>query len=135
MSCVISLPMWLEWVLIFLFGGLGCLARYAISGVALRILGPYFPYSTLTVNVLGSFGLTLFMELALSVLTLNPMIRTAVAVGIFGGFTTFSSFSYETVKLFEEGSLLLAGLNIMLNVILCIVAAFIGFYVARRIAY
>lgn len=83
MSCVISLPMWLEWVLIFLFGGLGCLARYAISGVALRILGPYFPYSTLTVNVLGSFGLTLFMELALSVLTLNPMIRTAVAVGIF----------------------------------------------------
>ena len=122
----------LEEALIFVFGGLGCLCRYLVGGLSHRILGYTFPYGTLAANILGSFGLAFFMEIALYRLPLDPSIRLGIATGFFGGFTTFSSFSYETVKLFEEGSFLLAGLNVLSNVIICLVAAFLGFHISRR---
>ena len=127
--------MWFEYLLVFLFGGIGCVSRYAVGGLMHRLLGYGFPFGTLTVNVLGSFFLSLFIELTLTVLPLDPAIRTGIAVGFFGGFTTFSSFSYETTKLLSEGSLFLSGLNVVLNVILCIGAALVGFYVAKRLVF
>ena len=116
-----------------LFGGLGCVARYMVSGWVYSLAGRTLPYGTLTVNVLGSLLLGLIMEGSLRSTLLSPELRIGLTVGFLGGFTTFSTFSYETVKLLEEGSLVAAGANILLNVTVCIVAAVAGIYLARQI--
>ena len=73
------------------------------------------------------------MEISLKSTLFSPEFRIALTVGFMGGFTTFSTFSYETVRLLEEGSFLLAGLNILLNVSTCVFAASVGIYLARQI--
>ena len=116
-----------------LFGGMGCVARYMVSGWMYQLTGRALPYGTLAVNVIGSLILGLIMEGSLRSTLLSPEIRLGLTVGFMGGFTTFSTFSYETVRLLEEGSLFAAGANIMLNVILCISAAVLGIFLARQI--
>lgn len=114
------------------FGGMGCVARYTVSGWVYAFAGRTLPYGTLAVNVVGSLLLGLIMEGSLRSTLLSPDLRFGLTVGFMGGFTTFSTFSYETVKLLEEGSLVAAGANILLNVIVCVVAAIIGIYLARQ---
>jgi len=116
-----------------LFGGLGCVARYLVSGWAYNLAGRSLPYGTLAVNVIGSLLLGLIMEGSLRSTLLSPELRIGMTVGFMGGFTTFSTFSYETVRLLEEGSLVAAGMNVLLNVTVCIAAAMIGIYLARQI--
>lgn len=116
-----------------IFGGLGCVARYLVSGWALHLAGRGFPYGTLAVNLIGSLLLGLVMEGSLRSTLLSAELRFAITVGFLGGFTTFSTFSYETVRLLEEGSLAAAGANIVLNVTLCIAAALAGIYLARQL--
>ena len=113
-----------------LFGALGCISRYLLSGWTYNLVGRSLPYGTLAVNVIGSFLLGLIMEGSLRSTLLSPELRLGLTVGFLGGFTTFSTFSYETV---EEGSLLHAGANIVLNVTVCIVSALLGVYIARQI--
>lgn len=115
-----------------LFGGFGCVARYLLSGWVYSLAGRALPYGTLAVNVLGSLLLGLIMEGALRSTLLSAELRLAMTVGFLGGFTTFSTFSYETVRLLEEGSLAAAGANVLLNVVVCIVAVMIGIYLARQ---
>ena len=115
-----------------IFGGLGCVARYVISGWVYNLAGKALPFGTLAVNVIGSLLLGLIMEGSLRSTLLSPELRFGLTVGFMGGFTTFSTFSYETVRMLEEGSLLAAGANILLNVTVCIVAALIGIYLARQ---
>ena len=115
-----------------IFGGMGCVARYMVSGWVYNLAGKSLPYGTLAVNVLGSLLLGLIMEGSLRSTLLSPELRFGLTVGFMGGFTTFSTFSYETVRLLEEGSLVAAGANILLNVTVCIVAALIGIYLARQ---
>ena len=116
-----------------LFGGMGCVARYMVSGWMYQFAGRSLPYGTLAVNVIGSLILGLIMEGSLRSTLLSPEIRIGLTVGFMGGFTTFSTFSYETVRLLEEGSLFAAGANILLNVILCISAAVLGIFLARQV--
>jgi len=116
-----------------LFGALGCLSRYLVSGWAYTLFGRALPYGTLAVNIIGSFLLGLVMEGSLRSTLLSPEVRIGITTGFMGGFTTFSTFSYETVRLLEEGSLLQAGANILLNVIVCVVCAALGIYLARQI--
>ena len=116
-----------------IFGGLGCISRYLVSGWVYNLFGRAIPYGTLAVNVIGSLLLGLIMEACLRSTLLSPELRIGITVGFMGGFTTFSTFSYETVRLIEEGSLVAAGANILLNVIVCIAAAVIGIYLARQI--
>jgi CrcB protein len=73
------------------------------------------------------------MEGSLRSTLLSQELRLGLAVGFMGGFTTFSTFSYETIRLFEEGSFGSAGLNILLNVLACLAAALLGIYVARQV--
>lgn len=114
------------------FGGAGCIARYLVSGLVYNLAGRTLPYGTLAVNVIGSLMLGLIMEGSLRSTLLSSDLRFGLTVGFMGGFTTFSTFSYETVRLMEEGSLLAAGANILLNVTVCIFAALVGIYLARQ---
>jgi CrcB protein len=115
-----------------IFGGMGCVARYMVSGWVYALAGRSLPYGTLAVNVIGSLLLGLIMEGSLRSTLLSPDLRFGLTVGFMGGFTTFSTFSYETVRLLEEGSMVAAGANILLNVTVCIVAALVGIYLARQ---
>ncbi|HEX9730528.1 MAG TPA: fluoride efflux transporter CrcB [Thermoanaerobaculia bacterium] len=114
---------------ICLGGALGTGARYLVSGWALALLGTSFPYGTLAVNLLGSFLLGATMSVGLSTEWMPPAVRLALTAGALGGFTTYSTFSYETMRLLQDGAWLFAGLNVALTVTLCLAASFLGFAV------
>lgn len=117
-----------------IFGGLGCIARYLASGWAYQLAGRNFPYGTLLVNIVGSFLLALLMTFGLRSTFFSPEIRIGLAVGFMGGFTTFSTFSYETLRLLEDGSFWQAGVNILLSIVLCLFFAVLGVLVARQLS-
>lgn len=116
-----------------IFGGLGCVARFLLSGWTYALAGRGLPYGTLTVNILGSFLLGLLMTFGLRSTLLSPELRIGLTVGFMGGFTTFSTFSYETMKLMEEGSLWQAGANIALNITMCLLFVLLGMQLARQL--
>ena len=113
-------------------GALGSVARYACSTGAARWLGAGFPYGTLFVNVAGSFAIGLLAALVASDgrPSLGADARAFLLVGVLGGFTTFSSFSLETLELARGGALAAASANVALSVVLCLFAAWLGFVAA-----
>ncbi len=120
-------------LLIGLFGGLGCISRYLVSGWTYTLLGRSLPYGTMVVNIGGSFLLGFLMTFGLRSTLLPAGIRVGLTVGFMGGFTTFSTFSYETLKLVEEGSLMQAGANVALNITLCLLSVAAGVMLARQL--
>jgi CrcB protein len=110
-------------------GALGSVGRYGCSGLALRWFGLGFPYGTLFVNVAGSFVIGVLGTLALdgerSLSTTD--VRAFLIVGILGGFTTFSSFSFETLNLARTGNLSGAAMNVVLSLVLCLGAVWLGY--------
>jgi len=118
---------------IALFGGCGCVTRYLVSGWTYTLLGRAMPWGTLAVNVLGSLLLGFLLDINLRSAFFNPDVRVGLAVGFMGGFTTFSTFSYETVRLLEEGSWWQAGGNVLLNVCVCVVFSAMGILLARQL--
>jgi CrcB protein len=119
---------------ICLGGAIGTGARYLLSGWLLRLAGPGFPYGTLAVNVIGSFLLGLLMQVSLSVETFPPTLRLALTTGVMGGFTTYSTFNYETLRFAQEGSWLLAGANLAITVVSCFAAGALGVLAGRALA-
>ncbi len=115
-------------------GALGSLARYALSGAIYAALGQNFAYGTLVVNVLGSFLLGLLMHVGLNTDMIPPHLRTAAAIGFIGAFTTFSTFTYETVQFVQDGAWGAAALNVLVSVALGIAAVFLGMFTGRMIA-
>ena len=107
---------------------LGGVARYWCTGVVARSFSETFPWGTLLVNVLGSFliGLVAVVTGPEGRLLVSPVIRQFCLVGIFGGFTTFSSFSLDTLRLAQDGDWLWAGTNVMLSVVLCLLGVWLG---------
>lgn len=118
---------------IAIFGGCGCVMRYLFSGWTYALVGRGLPWGTLAVNVLGSFLLGLLLDLNLRSALLSPDVRVGLTVGFMGGFTTFSTFSFETVRLLEEGSWWQAGGNVVLNVVVCICFSALGIALARQL--
>ncbi len=118
-------------VLLGLAGGIGTLARYGLTGVVHRFTRHPFPFGTLAVNLLGCLLLGVVMHLVQHHPTVGPEARTLIGVGLLGGFTTFSAFGYETLELLQGQAPLLAGANVLANVILGIAAAWIGLLVGR----
>jgi fluoride exporter len=106
-------------------------ARYLLAGWAQRLLGASFPYGTLAVNLLGSLLLGGVMYAGLEAATLPPTLRLTLSVGLLGGFTTYSSFSYETMRYLQEGAWGVAALNVLVTVLGCLAACFAGWIVAR----
>jgi CrcB protein len=105
--------------------------RYLVSGWTQRALGPSFPYGTLAVNLVGSFLLSAFMYGSIEATWISPTMRLALATGVLGGFTTYSTFNYETTKYLHDGAWWLAGANVTITVLGCLVASFLGWIAAR----
>ena len=120
---------------IALGSALGGMARFACSNLAVSWWGPSFPWGTLIINVVGSFVIGFFGTLT------GPDGRMMVAgdtrqfvmVGLCGGYTTFSSFSLQTLNLVREGQMLGAGANILLSVVLCLVAVWLGYAIGAAL--
>ncbi|HEX5999364.1 MAG TPA: fluoride efflux transporter CrcB [Hyphomicrobiaceae bacterium] len=114
---------------------LGGMARYFFSGVAARVIGETFPWGTLIVNITGSFIIGLFFTLTGpdGRLLVSPTLRQFVMVGFCGGYTTFSSFSLQTLNLIRDGEMVLAGTNVVASVLLCMLAVWLGHIAAAEI--
>ena len=111
---------------------LGGMARYWCSGLIAHRIGETFPWGTLTVNVAGSFAIGLFAALVEPEgrFFISPAARQFIMIGIFGGFTTFSAFSVQTLTLMREGEVLRAGMNVAMSVFLCLLAVWLGYLLA-----
>ncbi|MFP3874959.1 MAG: fluoride efflux transporter CrcB [Thiohalophilus sp.] len=114
-------------------GAIGSVLRFTLSGGVHQWLGRDFPYGTLSVNVLGSLLMGFLYIVLLERASLGPEWRALLLIGLLGAFTTFSTFSLETLNLIESGALLKAGLNILLSVTLCLVAAWLGMLGGRQV--
>ena len=120
-----------ETIVAFLGGGLGTAFRYWLSGSVYRFVSPTFPYGILLVNTIGCFFIGLLMALFEDRFAIQPLLRIFLTIGVLGGFTTFSTFSYETISLFREGSLLAGLANIFLSVAGCLGATWVGIVVGK----
>jgi CrcB protein len=118
---------------IALGGALGTVARYELDGWIQNRLGTAFPYGTLVVNVVGSFLLVFLMHVGLRTELLPPTLRVALATGVLGGFTTYSTFNYETLRFFQNGAMALGALNLAATVLGCLSAGLLGWAAARSL--
>lgn len=114
-------------------GAAGALLRFGLSNGIYRLLGREFPYGTLVVNVLGSLFIGYFFVLFLERTIVSDVWRSAILIGLLGSFTTFSTFSLETLNLFNEGAHLRAAINVVLSVVLCLAGTWAGFTLARQL--
>ncbi|RZS89306.1 camphor resistance protein CrcB [Phyllobacterium myrsinacearum] len=115
-------------------GAIGSVARYLVGVLMTRIFGVAFPWGTLTVNVAGGLLMGLFIELLARRFNGSTELRLFVAVGIMGGFTTFSSFSLDVVLLWNRGEAFFTLIYVLASVILSIGALFFGLWLARAVA-
>ena len=113
-------------LIIAMGGALGAVLRYSISSGLYHWLGRSFPYGTLAVNVLGSLLIGLLSILLIEKFSVSQDVKLGIVVGVLGALTTFSTFSMDTIILMEQGLLQKALLNVLLNVVLCISAAWLG---------
>lgn len=120
----------LVWIAIF--GAIGTLARYGLQGVVQFRAGSAFPYGTLLVNLSGCFLLGLIGQFTLNRLVISPDWRVAIAVGFFGGYTTFSSFGWETAKMLEDGEWLRASAYVGASVLAGLLLSVAGIRLANR---
>jgi CrcB protein len=112
-------------------GALGSVARYGIGGLVSDKIGGSFPWGTLVVNVSGSFVIGILGALTLPEGKMTPQSRVfatrLLMTGVCGGYTTFSSFSLQTLNLVRDREWLYAGGNVLLSVVLCMIAVWLGF--------
>ncbi|WP_165219719.1 fluoride efflux transporter CrcB [Affinirhizobium pseudoryzae] len=114
-------------------GAFGSVCRYLTGILMTRLLGLAFPWGTLTVNIVGSFAIGFLTELVARRLNASMEMRLLIVVGFLGGFTTFSSFSLDTMVLFERGATAAALVYVIASVVLSLTAAFAGLSVGRTL--
>ena len=119
-------------LLIAVFGAIGTLARYGLQGVVQVRMGGAFPYGTLLINLTGCFFLGLIGQFTLNRMVISPDLRMAIAVGFFGGYTTFSSFGWETATMLEAGAWLRATTYVAASVIAGLFLSVAGIRLANR---
>lgn len=114
-------------------GALGALMRFWVSSAIYVVTGRAFPWGTLVVNVAGSLLMGFLYILLLERLTVGPEVRALLLIGFLGAFTTFSTFSLETLNLIEQADYFKALLNMLISVLACVAAAWAGVLLARQI--
>lgn len=114
-------------------GAVGALGRYLVMSGVGHWLGSGFPYATLAVNIIGSFILGVLVEIMALSWSPNPEVRAFIVVGVLGAFTTFSTFSLDTVALIERGAFLATLVYIGASVIICVSGFFAGMHLIRQI--
>jgi CrcB protein len=119
-----------RFLLICLGGALGSGARYLVSLAAVRLLGAEFPFGTLMVNLVGSFGIGFVQHLGAAAVVPEGL-RLFLVVGIAGGLTTYSAFSYETIRLLEVGAWTRAWVNVVVTTAACLALCLLGLATAR----
>lgn len=116
-------------------GAIGAMARYGLASAVGRLWPMGFPLATLLINIIGSCAMGVFVGLMARFLPdWQEDVRLFVAVGLLGGFTTFSSFSLDTIVLIERGALLQAGAYVLLSVVVCVIGLYLGLLVTRGVA-
>ena len=112
-------------------GALGAVLRYGLGGVVHKVAGPHFPFGTLFVNVLGCFLIGFLGVFHQEKLMFGPHLKLFLMVGVLGAFTTFSAFGFETWELATSDQFIKAGLNVLLNIILCFLGLWLGVLIGR----
>src|SRR5258708_28363491 len=119
--------------LVCLGGAVGTAARYLLGVSIQAAFGPTFPVGTLSVNLIGSFLISLLMYLGVDKGVISTPLRIVLGTGVLGGFTTYASFNFETMRLWQQGSFLLGFVNIGLTLAGCLVAGALGLLAGRLI--
>ena len=114
-------------------GAIGAVLRYGASLGVYSLLGRGFPYGTLFVNVTGSLLMGVLSIVMLERFNVGPEWRAAILVGLLGSFTTFSTFSIETLNLLEQGDIMRAMANMAISVIVCLIAVWLGVNLGRQL--
>jgi CrcB protein len=114
-------------------GAAGALFRYWMSNGVYVLLGRDFPYGTLAVNILGSLLMGILYVFFLERMTVGPEVRAAILIGVLGAFTTFSTFSIETFNLIEQADYMKAVMNMLVSVLACVAAAWLGVAFGRQL--
>ena len=114
-------------------GALGSIARYHLDDWFQQRFGAAFPYGTLAVNIIGSFLLVLLMHVGLRTELIPPTVRIAIVTGVIGGFTTYSTFNYETFRYFQTGAWGVGAANVLVTVLGCLAAALLGWAAGRAL--
>lgn len=114
-------------------GAIGAALRHLVNLGSLRLFGPGFPYGTLTVNIVGSLIMGIFVELLVLKLQGSGNLRLFIATGLLGGFTTFSAFSLDVAVMAERGAIAMAGAYVAASVVLSISALFAGLWLVRAV--
>ena len=114
-------------------GAIGAVGRYLIAGRVMHMLGAEFPFGTLTVNVFGGLLMGILVEVSALKFNIGDELRAFLMVGILGGFTTFSSFSFEVFLLMERHQTMAAAGYVLLSVILSVAALFVGMMAIRAV--
>jgi fluoride exporter len=121
-----------QFIWICVGGALGTGSRYLVGIWAARALGTAFPYGTLIVNVVGSFLISVVMVLSIDSGVIPLPVRLFLTTGFMGGFTTYSSFNYETLRLLQSGAFGAAATNVLATLLACAAAGLLGLVVASR---
>ena len=121
----------INYLLVSLGAAIGGGLRFGISRYTYKILPVTFPYGTLIVNVIGSFLIGIIMFYLDPKELITPRLRLFLTVGFCGGFTTFSTFSYESFSLFRDSQFILAGLNIIFNVLVCLTGIYLAYVLTK----
>jgi fluoride exporter len=112
-------------------GAVGSALRYLVANAALAWMGPAFPWGTLAVNLVGAFLIGLVQQLATEAFVIGEETRLFLTTGVMGGLTTYSAFSYESVRLFEAGAAWSAWLNIVVTTAACLTLCWLGLTTGR----
>jgi fluoride exporter len=125
--------MWYVAIYVAVGSAIGGLSRFLLGGLVQRVAGGTFPWGTLVINVTGSVLLGFLYRYAADSAAISPEFRAMLTIGFCGGYTTFSTFSYETVRLFEDGELTRGMLYLGLSVILALGGTLLGIAAGREV--
>jgi fluoride exporter len=123
----------LRLLLVAVFGAVGTLARYSLQGLVQARVGSTFPWGTLLINLTGCFFLGLIGQMMLNRMMVSSELRVAIAVGFFGGYTTFSSFGWEAAKMLEAGEWLRSMTYVAASVVFGLLLSAVGIRLGNRL--